>query len=120
MIFLPGNVPSSKNSKFWTGSRLVNSKLVQTYIREVSVQMVYFRLAFRKLVTLKAKPYKVSFKFIRSSHRRFDYMNAAQTLTDLMVKCEWLADDNADEIVPYFEPYEYNKTSPGVFISVLE
>ena len=31
-IFIAGNVPSSKNSKVWTGKYLVHSKTVRNYI----------------------------------------------------------------------------------------
>ena len=31
-IFIPGNVPSSKNSKRWTGKMLINSKTTMKYI----------------------------------------------------------------------------------------
>ena len=30
-IFISGNVPSSKNSKRWTGKRLINSEAVMKY-----------------------------------------------------------------------------------------
>ena len=30
-IFISGNVPSSKNSKRWTGKRLINSETVMKY-----------------------------------------------------------------------------------------
>ena len=32
---------------------------------------------------------------------------------------EWVDDDNADEIVPSFEEFEYDKETPGVYINVL-
>jgi Holliday junction resolvase RusA-like endonuclease len=67
----------------------------------------------------KDKPYKVSFKFIRKSRHKFDYVNPLQTVLDLMVKYLWIEDDNADEIIPSFEPYEYNKEEPGVIIKIL-
>ena len=31
MIYIKGNVPSSKNSKRWTGKMLINSKIVMEY-----------------------------------------------------------------------------------------
>ena len=31
-IFIPGSVPSSKNSKRWTGKMLINSKTTMKYI----------------------------------------------------------------------------------------
>ena len=32
----------------------------------------------------------------------------------------WLDDDNADEIIPVFEPYDYSKEKPGVVIGILK
>lgn len=29
-------------------------------------------------------------------------------------------DDNADEVLPIFEPYEYDKEKPGVYIKLWE
>ncbi len=37
---------------------------------------------------------------------------------DLMVLHGWLEDDNADEIIPVFEPYSYSKEKPGVLIGI--
>tara|TARA_R110000796_G_scaffold96973_2_gene203679 strand:+ start:1168 stop:1284 length:117 start_codon:yes stop_codon:yes gene_type:complete len=37
-----------------------------------------------------------------------------------MTKYGWIADDNADEIVPIFLEYEYDKDNPGVYINVLK
>ena len=74
---------------------------------------------FQKMIADKKKPYKVSFKFIRGSRRKFDYVNPLQTVQDLMVKNNWLEDDNCDNIIPILEEYEYDKENPGVIIKVL-
>lgn len=37
-IFIKGNIPSSKNSKQWTGKMLINSKTVRTYEKNYSFQ----------------------------------------------------------------------------------
>ena len=67
----------------------------------------------------KIKPYKISFRFIRGSRHKFDYINAVQLPLDLFVKYGILEDDNADEVIPVFEPYEYDKANPGVYITIL-
>jgi hypothetical protein len=36
-----------------------------------------------------------------------------------MVEHGWILDDNADVILPIFLPYEYNKDTPGVYITIL-
>jgi hypothetical protein len=35
-----------------------------------------------------------------------------------MVKYGWIDDDNADNLLPVLEGYEYNKENPGVLITV--
>ena len=118
-IFIPGNVPSSKNSKQWTGKRLINSKTTQEYIKQSEPYYRHYTEHFKQVCSQKSKPYMVSFKFIRGSRHKFDYINPCQTVQDLMKTYGWIDDDNCDEIIPFFEPYEYNKENPGVYITLL-
>ncbi|SNW62125.1 RusA-like Holliday junction resolvase [Orpheovirus IHUMI-LCC2] len=118
-IFIPGNVPSSKNSKQWTGKMLINSKATQLYIRESQPYFMQYKEKFKEMCQGKEKPYKVVFKFIRNSRHKFDYINPCQTIQDLMTKYEWIEDDNCDEIIPYFDQYLYDKENPGVYISII-
>ena len=37
-----------------------------------------------------------------------------------MVKHEWIVDDNAENIIPVFNQYEYDKGNPGVYIEILK
>lgn len=120
MIFITGNVPSSKNSKQWTGKMLINSKTVRNYIKEHEQEWILYRSSFLKLIKSKPKPYRVGFYFIRNTKRKFDYLNAAQLPCDLMVKYGWIDDDNCTEIIPVFLGYEVDKNNPGVRIEVLE
>lgn len=120
MIFIAGNVPSSKNSKRWTGKMLINSKTVMKYIKDTDMQYKTFKTDFKKLIAGKELPVIVSFKFIRGTKHRFDYVNPAQTVQDLMVKNEWIEDDNANYIIPSFEEFEYDKENPGVQIKVYD
>lgn len=115
-VFIPGNVPSSKNSKQWTGKFLVSSKTCQKYIKQSKQDYIKHAEEFRKLYDSLPKPVNIIFQFIRSSKRQFDYINPAQTVQDLMVQYHWIDDDNADCIVPVFLPYAYNKENPGVYI----
>mgnify|MGYP000017542236 FL=1 len=118
-IFIPGNVPSSKNGRRWTGKYFIVSKQTATYYKVSKEEWEKGKKEFKKLLKGKTKPYQVSFKFIRKSKHKFDYINPAQTVQDQMVKFEWVDDDNADEIVPSFEEFEYDKETPGVYINVL-
>ena len=117
MIFIPGNVPSSKNSKQWTGKYFIWSKTAQRYVKDTEPYWQIYSKQFRE--SIKEKPAKVSFKFVRGSKHKFDYVNPAQTVLDLMVRYNWIDDDNADEIIPIFEPYEYSKENSGVFINII-
>ena len=121
-IFIPGEVPSAKNSKVWTGKYLVYSKVASTYIRKTSMIWKNKSLInqFRKRILEVKQPYKLSFKLIRNSHRRFDYVNLIQLPLDLMVTNGWLEDDNSNVVFPIFEQYEINKMSPGIIISLIK
>jgi hypothetical protein len=116
-IFISHNTPSSKNSKIWTGKFLVHSKSTQKYIKETELEWVMNAKVFKGVI--HEYPIRCSFKFIRGSKHKFDYVNAAQICLDLMSKYGWIEDDNADVIVPYFEKYEYDKENPGVYINIL-
>lgn len=118
-FFIPGNVPSSKNSRQWTGKYFVVSKYVREY--EKNTHQVYRAYApiFRKATANLLKPLTIEFQFVRNSRRRFDYINPAQTVQDAMVKYGWIDDDNAEEIIPVFRPYVYDKTNSGVIINIL-
>ena len=117
-FFISGNVPSSKNSKRWTGKTLIWSALATKYVKNTKEQWESMSEEFSSLFNNKTKPVKVYFKFIRDSRRRFDYVNPLQTVLDLMVKYNWIEDDNADIIIPVFIEYEYNKVNPGVIIEL--
>lgn len=121
-IFIPGNVPSSKNSKIWTGKFLVWSATAQKYVKSTEYYWKLHSEAFEKeyyWITEGKAPLKVAFTFIRGSRHKFDYVNPLQTVLDLMVKYKWLPDDNADIVLPVFLPYKYDKENPGVIIKIL-
>lgn len=117
-IFISGNVPSSKNSQTWTGRFLVKSKTSQRYIKETKSQWLKHAKQFREQFDRLPKPVKITFKFIRGSKHKFDYINPCQTIQDLMTQHGWIPDDNADEIIPIFEQYEYDKQNPGVEVTI--
>lgn len=124
-IFIPGNVPSSKNSKQWTGKMLIHSKTTRNYIRDTKQLYIQNKEKFETQVVDKAGiepsyPIHIDFYFVRSSRRKFDYINPAQTVQDLMVKYGWIEDDNCDIIVPHFSGYHVDKDNAGVIIKVLK
>ena len=123
-IYIPSNVPSSKNSRinFQDKSgkqRSIKSKLCAKYIKETDKYFTLFRGKFKRMIEGKEKPYRVEFTFIRDSHRAFDYINPCQMIQDTMTANNWLEDDNVNIILPSFGLYGYDKKIPGVIIKVL-
>ena len=123
-IFIPGNVPSSKNGRRWTGRYFIVSKQTQRYYKNSKKYWIENKKEFQKLLKGKDSqnkaPYRISFKFVRKSRHKFDYINPAQTIQDQMVKYGWITDDNANEMIPIFLEFEYDKDNPGVYINVLK
>lgn len=117
-IFIPGNVPSSKNGKRWTGRRLIHSKATMRYIKESKPYYLKEKRKFRKMIKGLEKPLEIKLLFIRGSKHKFDYINPAQTVQDLMVTYGWIEDDNCQEMKPVFLDYKYDKSNPGVYIFI--
>ena len=129
MIFIAGNTPSSKNSKRIititnkkTGkktTRLINSEVTEKYIKSSKVDWLVNKNEFLKMIKDKEKPYKIELYFIRDSKRRFDYINAAQIVFDLMQEYGYIEDDDSQNIIPVFKGFEVDKDRTGVKIEVL-
>ena len=121
-IFIPGNVPSSKNSRVWTGKFFVSSKAVTKWRKDTKPYWEDNLALFNDML-LDAydgiSPIRLEITFVRNSKHKFDYINPCQTIMDEMVKYGWLPDDNADIVIPVFEPYEYDKSNPGVYLEIL-
>ena len=88
------------------------------YIKKTKQDWIDNKEKFEELIKNKEVPYKIEFTFIRNSRRKFDYINPCQTVQDLMVKHDWIEDDNMDNLLPYFLPYSYDKENPGVNIII--
>lgn len=124
MIFIKGNVPSSKNSKQWTGRMLIKSKATRLYEAATEEQWKENKEKFLHALKGKKKPYQIGFYFVRGTRHKYDWVNPVQTIQDLMVHHGWLEDDNTTIMVP--KPFKrkgqvdhYNKDDPGVYIKVL-
>ena len=120
-IFIPGNVPSSKNSRVFNVAtkRSFPSKTVQRWKRNTDRYWKQYRDQFLCNIALDLAPYKVKFTFIRDTRRKFYYINAAQVVQDMMVQYDWLEDDNCTILWPSFGLYRVDKESAGVEIEVL-
>lgn len=126
MIFIPGNVPSSKNSRITNRStgRSFPSKKSQQFIKESKSDFDASKEEFLEMLKGKSKPYLIGFHFVRDSRRRWDFHNMVQLPLDLMTKNGWIDDDNTTEVLPIpmqiDGKYEsLDKDKPGVYISVL-
>ena len=118
--FIPGNVPSSKNGRRWTGKYFIASKTVMKYRKDTNSYYDKFSKAFKKEFDKHKLPVKVAFTFIRGTKHKFDYINPAQTVQDDMVKHGWIEDDNMNYIIPVFKEYKYDKENPGVIIEIIK
>lgn len=118
--FIPGNVPSSKNGRRWTGKYFIASKATMTYRKDTKSYYEDYAAPFKEELAKYEFPVKIGFTFYRGSRHKFDYLNPAQTVQDDMVKAGWIEDDNAEFIIPAFEQYSYDKENPGVSIEILK
>jgi len=118
--FIPGNVPSSKNGRRWTGKYFIASKTTMKYRKDTTSYFKKYAPEFQKELKKHKLPVKIAFTFIRGSRHKFDYINPAQTVQDDMVKNKWIEDDNMDFIIPSFKKYKYDKEKPGVIIEIIK
>lgn len=140
MIFISGNVPSSKNSKnAVAGKGVFHSSTVKKYLSAKGIQnysgskktvkgYVSKPNLFRKeigplkeILESMDKPILLGFHFVRDSKRHYDFHNAVQIIFDLMVAHQIIEDDDTTNIygLPYpidgkFESHDKDKA--GVFL----
>lgn len=124
LIFIPNNVPSSKNNKVWTGKYFIWSKRALAYKKDTKEQFLLNKDLFLSMLEGKEKPYIVGFHFVRNNKHKFDFVNMVQTMQDLMVEYEYLEDDNCDIMLPFpliinDKYYQIDKNNPGVYITIL-
>ncbi len=88
------------------------------YIKNTKPYWQEYSEEFRSIMDGLQKPVKISFKFIRGTRHKFDYVNPLQTVQDQMVIHGWMEDDNCDQIIPSFEKYIYDKEKAGCHITI--
>ena len=117
-IFLPFNVPSSKNSKQWKGKHigLVDSDLVQRYREAIVPHMLSNKLDWLDMISELPPPYIVTYKVARSTRQQFDQHNVIQVIADLMEEYGWIDNDNADNIRFYPLHYFIDRENPGIYL----
>lgn len=125
LFFIPGAVPSSKNSRILTRTGLfIASKATQRYRKRSAPYWKKYKEEFKKAIKNLPKPIILGMHFIRGSRHKWDWINPAQTIQDEMTKAGWIEDDNVTQVLPV--PLEidgtfwgYDKSKPGVYIAVL-
>lgn len=123
-VYIPGNVPSAKNSKQKTKFGLIGSKASLRYKHDIAPIYNSKRKEFQAMLLSHTAPYNVGFHFIRATRGRFDFNNMTQMVQDMMVDAHWLDDDNVRNMLPF--PMMVNdrfvslsKELAGVVISVV-
>lgn len=141
-IFIPGNVPSKKNSKqigyrtnYGSGKKLMYcGKPVTPIIISSAITLKYEKAkegyysgmapAFRMMVGDLPMPYVVEFFFIRETKALFDFGNACQVILDLMQKHGWVGNDSIDHILPIPRlngvAWTVDKQNAGVIIRIVK
>jgi hypothetical protein len=125
MIFIPYNVPSSKNSRRNFGKFSLLSKNAQNYLDITKAIYKDNKEEFLKMLKGKEKPYLIGMHFVRGSKHKADFQNLVQLPLDIMQKegINWLENDSVEDCFPIpFEIdgklYSYDKDNPGVYIKV--
>lgn len=142
--FIPFNVPSLKNSKVATSKGVFPSKTVRKYLQNLGVKKysctkgTFENYATRPNLFDEAvgvmrdklterepwpclNPHKIGLFFIRDSKRKFDFINAAQIICDLLTAHGVIQDDNMDNLIPMPVQvcgtwYTIDKEKPGCII----
>lgn len=119
--FIGKNVPSSKNSKTWTGKILIKSKLCQQYIKWAEPLFKAQKDEWEKMKQEHTeRPLMVGIYFYRDSKRKFDFNNVSQILCDMMTANDYIEDDNINEMVPVYLGHEVvKKEQSGVKLSIV-
>jgi Holliday junction resolvase RusA-like endonuclease len=112
LIWIPYNVPSSKNSRINTTRGSFMSKPSKAYITKLGIQsyssgkkivkgyisrpnlIEQLRSEFEKRIEGKSFPLEIGFHFVRDSKRKIDFHNIVQIILDLLTAHNIIEDDN--------------------------
>lgn len=119
-IFIPFNVPSSKNGKTKTKWGIVDSKATKLWRKNTKSYWIKYTELFQSIIRDNPMPLFVHLTFIRKGEALFDYINPCQTIMDEMVAYQWINDDNAYQVVPVFGKFRVDKANPGVIIKIIK
>jgi hypothetical protein len=139
LIFIEGNVPSSKNSKVKTSHGVFSSAAVRKYLQKIGVKKYRkdFVEGYKKRPNLfdtpelRAEFYGAEYPivlgvhFVRKTRGRFDFINMCQLIFDLLVAHQVIPDDDMNHLEPVpmkinGATYTINKERPGVYLACLD
>lgn len=135
-LFIPGHVPSSKNSrrnfqpKDSEGRPILTEKgkiksvslKSEAVVKYISESLPYWERNYsvwKKMIAGQGLPLHIRFHFARKTANEFDWINPAQTIQDIMVKVGYLKDDSTKYINPSFGYEWVDQERPGVYIEVV-
>jgi len=141
LIFIPFNVPSSKNSRINTTNGSFASKTVKSYLNKLGIQsyssskkivkgyinrpnlIEELKPQFEELIKGKELPLEIGFHFVRDSKRKWDFHNIVQVILDILTASDIIIDDNIDCVIPYVlkidnKFYSVDKENCGVWIKI--
>jgi len=118
MIVISGEIHSSKNSRrvLRSGNRTIVAKSKQAKADEemLSIQLNAQAEKWKEMIEGKIFPIHVVFHFVRTTRRKWDFVNLVQGVADAMVKAGYLPDDDVEHFVPHYGGHTVDKTNPGV------
>ena len=140
MIFIPGEVPSSKNSKIKSKHGVFSSVAVKKYLRFLGVKKYSCRSGvegYKKRPNIFDTPelrsefrgceYPVvlGVHFVRRTKGKFDFINIVQIIADLLVAHRVIEDDDINHLIPVCmtidgQNYHVDKHKPGVYLQILD
>ncbi len=120
MVFIPGNIPSLKNSKVKTSRGIFSSPTVSKFLRSIGIQSFNSRKKevkgyvdpnrpnqfgalkerFAAMKAGKDDPIIIGYHQVRNSKRLFDFSNSVEILQDLMTAHDFIEDDNVKYVFP--------------------
>lgn len=120
MVFIPGNIPSLKNSKVKTSRGIFHSPTVSKFIRSLGIQhfnsrkkevkgyvdpnrpnqIEALRPHFESMKSGKEDPIIIGYHQVRNSKRLFDFSNSVELIQDLLTSHDIIEDDNVKYVFP--------------------
>ena len=120
MVFIPGNIPSLKNSKVKTSRGIFSSPTVSKFLRSIGIQgfnsrkktvkgyidtsrpnqFEALRSRFESMRKGKGDPLIIGYHQVRNSKRLFDFSNSVEIVQDLMTAHDFIEDDNVKFVFP--------------------